>query len=267
MIRPFAFGLLTLALAATVPGCNKSPGKTPPLTASKDFRVDRCDIQYRGQAFPVTGTVPDMVKLLGPYDRLDTLSGRHFWDSLGLQVEAYRPNGQIRGLDIYYAYEMGESESGLRLSGRPQDLAAADEIRSGYPHGFFQGEMVFEGALIGPEIDFSRVNDTRSEYLKTQSGPDAKFIPIQQSWSNTRYAFERTCADGRHFRFFFFLVTADKPFRMQSLGIVSDNVQDSVYMPASVYRPGSAGKQGSADKPISANGNDSANQPPPPKAR
>jgi hypothetical protein len=233
LLAPFAslafFALLAISVFS---GCDKNPfQKTPPQADSKDFRIDRCDIQYRGQAFPVTGTMADMVKLLGPYDRLDTASGRHFWDSLGLQVDAHLGNGQINGVEIHFAREESDSEIGHRLAGRPEDSIALIDIRSTYPHGFFKGELILEGARIGSEIDFSQVNDTRQLYLKTQSGPDAHLISIERSWSNTRYAYERTCADGRHFRFFFFLLSSVPPFRMQSVGIVSDNVKDSVFVP------------------------------------
>lgn len=225
--------LLPILLLSAFTGCGKLPGKPEaPRTSSKDFWIDRCDIKYRGKVFPVTGTVEDMVGLLGPYDRFESAGSRYFWDSLGLQISAFQGIGQIRSVDLYFAREESDSEIGLRLSGRPEDKAELAQIYATYPHGFFKGELVLEGARIGPVIDFAKVNATRQAYLKSQSGPDARLIAIDRSWADTRYAYERTCEDGREFGFLFSLISSVPPFRLRSLSIDSDNVPDSLFMPA-----------------------------------
>jgi hypothetical protein len=223
---------LLLACFSLFQGCDKLHlKKNPPLKGSRDFWLDRCEIKYKGKDFPLTGTVEDMAKVMGPFDRHEKHGDLYFWDDLGLQVNTPQNSTRITSIDIYFAREESDSEMAKRLADRPQDRIDLAEIKASYPQRFFKGEMVLEGALIGPVIDFEQVDDTRHLYLKNQTGPDAHVQSIRQSWSATRYAYERTCADGQHRRFIFTLISGRPPHMLESLSIASDNVLDSATAP------------------------------------
>lgn len=242
-LKNFSYLFLSSTILFVLSGCNEkltgqsqenSPEKPFVQTSSKDFWIDRCDIKYRGENFPITGTVNDVVKLLGPYDRFTEVGNRYFWDAIGLQVatglEAGTPEDSdaIISAGLLFNHEESSVEMGLRLADRPEDRVRLAEINGSRPQGFFRGELVIEGALIGQEVDFEKINDTRLEYLKTQDGPDAELKPIQQSWSATRYAFERSCADGKHVRFIFNLMSFESgdPKRLETITIASDNAPE-----------------------------------------
>jgi hypothetical protein len=220
-------------LLATFPllsSCEKLlPEKVAIQASSKDFWIDRCEIKYRDKEFPITGSVRDVVKLLGPYDRFTQRGFRYFWDDIGLQVETRHDSDRVSGIELLYNREESSTEMGLRLADRPEDRIELAAIKETMPQGFFRGELVIEGALIGKEINFDKINNTRLNYLKTQTGPDTQLKPIQESWSATRYAFERNCANGKHLRFIFTMLpfASAPPTRLEAISIGSDNVPDS----------------------------------------
>lgn len=232
MMKIFFSVYLLPILILLLCGCEEILSKKPVVkTSSKDFWIDRCDIKYRDKIFPITGSVSDVVKVFGPYDRFSEAGNRYFWDGIGLQIatglEAGTPEDSdaIISAGILFNHEESSVEMGLRLADRPEDRIRLAEIKGSRPQGFFRGELVIEGALIGQEVDFEKINDTRLEYLKTQSGPDAKLKPIQLSWAETRYAYERTCVDGKHIRLIFrlMLLESGKPMRLEAVTIASDN--------------------------------------------
>jgi len=199
----------------------------PPLTSSKDFWIDRCEIKYRGKDFPVTGNISDVVALLGPYDRYSAIGYRYFWDDIGVQIDTLTVMGRVRNASIHFNRIESSMEVVSRELGTPEALQNLADIKSASPQGFFKGELVFEGALIGPAVvDFDLINKIREQYFKAQSGPDAHSIAIEESWSASRYAFERQCNDGQHRRFIFTLLTGEHVAfnQMESLTIGSDNV-------------------------------------------
>lgn len=211
-------------------GCNeklveKLQEKPLIKTSSKDFWIDRCDIKYRERSFPISGDLSDVVKIFGNYDRFSGLGNRYFWDDIGLQVTTDADSNRVVTTELLLNHEESPVEMSLRLADRPEDRVRLTEIKESRPQGFFRGELVIEGALIGQEVDFDKINNTRLEYLKTQDGPDAELKPIQLSWSETRYAYERTCADGKHVRFIFTLMMLEegKPLRLEAVTIGSDN--------------------------------------------
>jgi hypothetical protein len=182
---------------------------------------------YRGKPFPITGTLEEMIGLLGPYTRHEGYF--YFWDSLGLKVNLVRNSRSlVSGIDLYLDREESSSEIGLKLSGRPEDLEEVKEIRATYPWGFFKGEFVLEGAVIDSLVDFGKVNESRQAYLQAQSGPDTQLQPIRESWSSTRYAFTRDCADGKNLGMIFTLISSEPPLRLQTISIGSNTVPDSV---------------------------------------
>lgn len=230
MPNRFLHLLLLLATYPLLSSCEKIlPEKATVLSSSKDFWIDRCEIKYRDKEFPITGSVSDMVKLLGPYDRFTQRGFRYFWDDLGLQVATRNDSDRVISVELLFNREESSTEMGLRLADRPEDRIELAAIKETMPQGFFRGELILEGALIGQEIDFDKINKTRQEYLKTQTGPDTQLKPIQESWSATRYAFERNCADGKHLRFIFTMMPFESapPTRLEAISIGSDNVPDS----------------------------------------
>ena len=200
MNNPLRILLITTFVALS--SCDKfeSPSIVP-LTQSKDFWIDRCDIKYQGKDFPIRGSVSDMVELFGPYDRYAERGGRYFWEKIGLQVSTLSEMGRVRSISIDFNRLESVSEEVLRLTGTPEALRKLAEEQSNMANSFFHGELVMEGALIGNVVDFNQINAIREEYFKTQTGADAHAIPIKESWSATRYAFERVCTDGKHLRF------------------------------------------------------------------
>ncbi len=199
----------------------------PPLKSSKDFWIDRCEIKYQDKELPITGSVSDMVNLFGPYDRFSERGFRYFWDGIGLQIDALTVMGRVRSVSINFNRIESSMEVVSRELGTPEALQNLADIKSASPQGFFKGELVFEGALIGPAVvDFDLINKIREQYFKAQSGPDAHSIAIEESWSASRYAFERQCNDGQHRRFIFTLLTGEHVAfnQMESLTIGSDNV-------------------------------------------
>ncbi|MES2675165.1 MAG: hypothetical protein V4660_13070 [Pseudomonadota bacterium] len=230
MPNRFLHLLLLLATYPLLSSCEKIlPEKATVLSSSKDFWIDRCEIKYRDKEFPITGSLSDVVKLLGPYDRFTQRGFRYFWDDMGLQVETATDSDRILDIGLLFNHEETSTEMGLRLADRPEDRLALAATKETRPQGFFRGELVIEGAHIGPEIDFDKINKTRQAYLKTQTGPDTQPKPIQESWSATRYAFERHCADGKHLRFIFRMMPFESvpPTRLEAITIGSDNVPDS----------------------------------------
>ena len=221
--------LPVLSTALLLLGCEKLiPEKVTVLNTSKDFWIDRCDLTYRGKHFPIRGRVSDVVELLGPNDRFSDIGSRYFWDDLGLQLTTNNGLDRILSAELLFNHEESSSEMGMRLANLPEYEIQLAELRGSRPQGFFRGDLVLEGALIGQEVDFDNINKIRAEYFKTQTGPDAQAIAIQESWSSTRYAFERNCADGKHLRFIFTLLSLKEntPLQLESITIGSDNVPD-----------------------------------------
>ncbi len=219
-----------LAAFVAISSCDKLKATSvAPLTSSKDFWIDRCEIKYRGKEFPIRGSISDMVQLFGPYDRYAERVDGYFWDSIGLQVNKLRTSDRVSSVEINFNRLESGTEKALRSLGTAEDMRELAEEQSNFSKGFFHGELVMEGALIGNTVDFSKINTIREEYFKTQTGADAQVIAIQQSWSATRYAFERNCADGKHLRFIFTLLSGEDVAlnQMESLTIGSDNVPDS----------------------------------------
>ncbi len=222
--------ILIITTVMAISSCDKLKSiSVAPLTSSKDFWIERCEIKYQGKDFPIRGSVSDMVQLFGPYDRFADLGNRYFWDGIGLQVNTLSSSDRVRSVDINFNRLESGTEKALRSLGAAEDMRKLTEEQSNMPKGFFHGELVMEGAKIGNTVNFSEINAIREEYFKTQTGVDAHVIAIQQSWSATRYAFERVCADGKHLRFIFTLLSGEDvaPNQMESLTIGSDNVPDS----------------------------------------
>ncbi len=202
----------------------------PPFTSSKDFWIDRCEIKYRGKDFPIMGSISDVVALLGPYDRFSERGFRYFWDDIGVEISTPTAKGGPISTTINFNRIESSMEIVLRELGTPEALQNLADIKSASPQGFFKGELVFEGALIGHTvIDFDLINKTRKEYFKTQSGPDAYSIDIEESWSAKRYAFERLCANGMRIGFLFTLLTGEnvKSNQIEVLAFGSNNDPDS----------------------------------------
>ena len=228
VIKIFSSIVFTSAIFLQFAGCKEILPEKPQIKIdSKDFWIDRCEIKYRGKDFPISGSVSDVVKVLGPYNRSIEVGNRYFWDDIGVQVATGLDAGTLEDSDLIisvsllFNHEETFVEMGLRLADRPEDRVRLAEIIESRPQGFFRGELVIEGASIGQEVDFDKINESRLEYLKTLDDPDAELKPIQQSWSATRYAYERTCANGRDLGFIFTLLPfeAGDPMRLQRITI------------------------------------------------
>jgi hypothetical protein len=222
--------ILIITTVIAISSCDKLKSTSvAPLTSSKDFWIDRCEIKYQGKDFPLRGSISDMVQLFGPYDRYAERVNGYFWDGIGLEINTLPSSDRVRSVNINFNRLESVSEEVLRLSGTPDAMRELAEEQSNFSKGFFHGELVMEGAMIGNTVDFSKTNTIREEYFKTQTGVDAHVIAIQQSWSSTRYAFERVCADGKHVGFLFMLLSGEDvaPNQMRALIIDSNNVPDS----------------------------------------
>lgn len=225
MPRIVRHALMAAGLALVPASCaDMLPAKPEVTLDSKDFWIDRCELKYRGTDFPIAGNVGDVVAVLGPYNRFSDVGNRYFWDDLGLQVatglEAGTPEDSdaIISVTVQFTFEENLVEQALRQADRPEDRARLAASLGSRPQGVFRGELVIEGALVGQEIDFDSINDSRYEYLKAHA-PGALFPRIRQSWAAERYAFERPCADGRRLGFIFSLMPLQRgePMRLEQL--------------------------------------------------
>lgn len=235
MQKILSFLFLTSGIILLLSGCEEVVPEKPQVKVdSKDFWIDRCEIKYRGKDFPISDSVGDVVNVLGPYNRSIEVGNRYFWDDIGLQVATGLEAGKIEDSDLIisvsllFNHEETSVEMGLRLADRPEDRVRLAEIVESRPQGFFRGELVIEGAPIGQEVDFDKINDSRLEYLKMLDDSDAELKPIQQSWSATRYAFERGCANGKNLGFIFTLLPFEsgEPKRLERITIGFSDIPD-----------------------------------------